>query len=104
MSVLSAALEETVVKLKAQERATAARADASERLNGEIISSLTAGLVMVDLSGNVRILNPAGRRILDLPDAAPTEPFGVRGFNRGRRLGGGPHLGGQMLGKDEFAV
>ena len=33
---LSAALQEAVTKLKAQERATAARADASERLNGEI--------------------------------------------------------------------
>jgi signal transduction histidine kinase len=72
---LSAALQEAVAKLKAQERANAARADASERLNGEIISSLTAGLVMVDLNGNVRILNPAGRRMLDLPEAASTEPF-----------------------------
>jgi signal transduction histidine kinase len=72
---LSAALQEAVTKLKAQERATAARAEASERLNGEIISSLTAGLVMVDLNGHVRILNPAGRRMLDLPEAAPTEPF-----------------------------
>jgi signal transduction histidine kinase len=44
-------------------------------LNGEIISSLTAGLVMVDLNGDVRILNPAGRRMLDLPEAASTEPF-----------------------------
>ena len=67
---LSAALQEAVTKLKAQERANAARADASERLNGEIISSLTAGLVMVDLNGDVRILNPAGRRMLDLPEAA----------------------------------
>ena len=72
---LSAALQETITKLKAQERANAARADASERLNGEIISSLTAGLVMVDLNGDVRILNPAGRRMLDLPEAASTEPF-----------------------------
>ena len=72
---LSAALQEAVTKLKAQERANAARADASERLNGEIISSLTAGLVMVDLNGDVRILNPAGRRMLDLPEAASTEPF-----------------------------
>jgi PAS domain-containing protein len=72
---LSAALQEAVTKLKAQERANAARADASERLNGEIISSLTAGLVMVDLNGDVRILNPAGRRMLDLPEVASTEPF-----------------------------
>jgi len=69
-TVLSAALEEAVTRLKAQERATAARAEASERLNGEIISSLTAGLLVVDLSGAIRILNPAGRRMLDLPDSA----------------------------------
>ena len=74
-SFLSAALQEALMKLKAQERATAARADASERLNGEIISSLTAGLVMVDLNGNVRILNPAGRRMLDLPEVASTRPY-----------------------------
>jgi signal transduction histidine kinase len=42
-------------------------------LNGEIISSLTAGLLMVDLNGNVRILNPAGRRMLDLPETPSTE-------------------------------
>jgi two-component system, NtrC family, sensor histidine kinase HydH len=72
---LSTALQEALTNLKAQERATAARAEASERLNGEIISSLTAGLVMVDLNGNVRILNPAGRRMLDLPEAASTRPY-----------------------------
>ena len=65
---LSAALQDAVANLKAQERATAARLDASERLSGEIISSLTAGLLVVDLNANVRILNPAGRRI-----PAPTE-------------------------------
>src|SRR5689334_21199078 len=71
--VLSAALEEAVARLKAQERATAARAEASERLSGEIISSLTAGLLVVDLEGAIRILNPAGRRMLDLPDTATPE-------------------------------
>src|SRR5712692_3212287 len=34
-ALLSAALEEAVATLKAQERVTAARADASERLSGE---------------------------------------------------------------------
>ena len=63
-TLLSAALEEAVTRLKAQDRATAARAEASERLSGEIISSLTAGLLVVDLEGSIRILNPAGRRML----------------------------------------
>jgi signal transduction histidine kinase len=67
--MLSAALQEAVAKLKAQERATAARAEASERLSEEIISSLTAGLLVVGLDGDVRILNPAGRRVLDVPES-----------------------------------
>lgn len=73
VALLSAALQEAVAKLKAQERATAARAEASERLNGEIIASLTAGLLVVGLDGEVHILNPAGRRMLDLPDG-PNAP------------------------------
>ncbi|MGB7220408.1 MAG: ATP-binding protein [Vicinamibacterales bacterium] len=72
-ALLSAALQEAVTKLKAQERAMAARADASERLSGEIISGLTAGLLVVGLNGEIRILNPAGRRMLDVPEAAPLE-------------------------------
>jgi signal transduction histidine kinase len=68
-AVLSAALQEAVTKLKAQERATAARADASERLSGEIISSLNAGLLVAGLHGDVRILNPAGLRMLNLPES-----------------------------------
>src|SRR6267142_6127665 len=74
-ALLSAALQEAVTKLKAQERATAARAEASERLSGEIISSLTAGLLVVGLNGEIRILNPAGRRMLDAPDAESTDPY-----------------------------
>ena len=68
-ALLSAALAEAVGKLKTQERAMAARAEASERLSGEIITSLTAGAIVVGLDGNVTTLNPAGRRILELPDA-----------------------------------
>jgi signal transduction histidine kinase len=74
-TMLSAALQEAVTKLKAQERATAARAEASERLSGEIISSLTSGLLVVGLDGAIRILNPAGRRILALPESFAPEEF-----------------------------
>jgi two-component system sensor histidine kinase HydH len=74
-ALLSAALQEAVIKLKAQERATAARADASERLSGEIISSLTAGLLVAGVNGEVRILNPAGLRMLDLPESLRPEAY-----------------------------
>jgi signal transduction histidine kinase len=74
-ALLSAALQEAVTRLKAQERATAARADASERLSGEIISSLTAGLLVVGLHGEVRILNPAGKRVLGRPESQAADAF-----------------------------
>ena len=73
LALMSAALQEAVTKLKAQERATAARAEASERLSEEIIASLTAGLLVSGLDGEVRILNPAGRRMLGIPDSAAAE-------------------------------
>jgi signal transduction histidine kinase len=83
-TVLAGAFEQTVAKLKAQERATAARAEASERLSDEIISSLSAGLLVVGLDGEVRILNPAGRRLLKVPDDAPQDDY--------RRMIGQPAL------------
>jgi len=70
MALMSAALQEAVGKLKAQERATAARAEASERLSEEIIASLTAGLLVTGLGGEIRILNPAGRRMIGVGDTA----------------------------------
>ena len=73
-ALLSAALQDAVAKLKTQERAMAARAEASERLSGEIIASLTAGAIVAGLNGEIRTLNPAGRRILELPDAASYVP------------------------------
>ena len=74
-TLLSAALQEAVEKLKAQERATAARAEASERLSGEIVESLTAGLLVVGLNREVRIINPAGRRMLRIAESVPAESF-----------------------------
>ena len=73
-ALLSAALEEAIGRLKAQERAMTARAEASERLSGQIVASLTAGLVVTDLEGFVRILNPSSRRLLGLSDDAPHGP------------------------------
>jgi two-component system sensor histidine kinase HydH len=67
-ALLASALEDAVTKLKAQERAMSARAEASERLSGQIIASLTSGLLVVGLGGDVRIINPAGRRLLGLED------------------------------------
>jgi PAS domain S-box-containing protein len=69
--MLSSALEEAITRLKAQERATAARAEASERLSSEIVSSLTSGLIVVGSNGAVRIMNPAARKLLGLSDTAP---------------------------------
>jgi len=65
---LSAALQDAVTKLKAQERAMALRAETSERLAQEIIANLTAGLLMVSQEGTVQIVNPVGRRLLGIGD------------------------------------
>jgi signal transduction histidine kinase len=64
--LLTAALQEAVSKLKAQEQAMSARAAASDQLRGQIADSLMAGLLVVDGGGRVEILNPAGRRLLGL--------------------------------------
>ena len=65
-AILSAALQEAVGKLKAQEQAMSARAQASDLLRGQIADSLTSGLLVVDGAGRVEVLNPAGRRLLAL--------------------------------------
>jgi nitrogen fixation/metabolism regulation signal transduction histidine kinase len=82
---LSAALQDALTRLQAQERATSARADASEQLSGQIVDSLTAGLLVVDGGGRVTILNPAARRMLSID----SEPVGVE---YGALLAGAPPL------------
>ena len=69
-AMLSMALQDALTKLKQQERATAARAEASERLADQIVEGLTSGLVVVDRAGMVQSINPAARRILELERAA----------------------------------
>lgn len=66
---MAAAMEEALQKMRTQERAMQARAEASERLSGEIIASMTSGLLVVSQEGMVRTLNPAGRQLLGLPDS-----------------------------------
>jgi signal transduction histidine kinase len=66
---MAAAMEEAVGRLKTREQAMAARAEASERLSDEIIASLTSGLLVVAEDRRVRSLNPAGRRLLAMPEA-----------------------------------
>ena len=73
VAFLTAALQDAVAKLKAQERATSARAEASERLSAEIVASLTAGLLVAGVAGEIKILNPAGRRMLGLGDDVAPE-------------------------------
>jgi nitrogen fixation/metabolism regulation signal transduction histidine kinase len=66
---MAAAMEEALQKMRAQERAMQARAEASERLSGEIIASMTSGLLVVSQEGMVRTLNPAGRHLIRLTDS-----------------------------------
>jgi signal transduction histidine kinase len=72
---VTAALHEALTKLKAQEREMSARAEASERLSSEIVESLSSGLLVVGSDEQLRILNPAGRRLLQLPDATVTRSY-----------------------------
>ncbi len=72
---MATAVQEAVSRLREQERAMKARAEASERLSGEIIASMTSGVIVAGQSGEVLTLNPAGRRMLGLPDAGQKGSF-----------------------------
>jgi two-component system nitrogen regulation sensor histidine kinase GlnL len=65
---MATAMEDALQALKSQELAMKARAEASERLSSEIIASMTSGLLVVTEDGLVRTLNPAGCRLLGLPE------------------------------------
>lgn len=74
-AMLSIALQDALTKLRQQERAMAARAEASERLADQIVEGLTSGLVVVDRAGMVQAINPAARRILELGDEGAGAAF-----------------------------
>ncbi|HTH26082.1 MAG TPA: ATP-binding protein [Vicinamibacterales bacterium] len=73
--MLSMALQDALVKLKVQERAMAARAEASERLADQIVEGLTSGLVVVDRTGTVQAINPAAQRILEIDAKVTGQSF-----------------------------
>jgi PAS domain S-box-containing protein len=73
---MTAAMEDAVARLRVREQAMKARAEASERLSGEIIASLTSGLLVVGDDRRVKSLNPAGRRLLGMPEADWTGDLG----------------------------
>jgi PAS domain S-box-containing protein len=74
-AMLSIALQDALTKLKQQERAMAARAEASERLADQIVEGLTSGLVVVDRAGVIQAINPAARRILGLGEGGAGASF-----------------------------
>jgi len=73
---MAAAMEEAMARLRKREQALAARAEASERLSDQIIVSLTSGLLVVGSDRSVQSLNPAGRRLLGLPESAEPGDIG----------------------------
>jgi two-component system, NtrC family, nitrogen regulation sensor histidine kinase GlnL len=74
-TMMSAALQEALTRLKGQERAMAARAEASERLSNQIITGVGAGLIVVNRHGLVQIVNPAARRILNIDADGSGQPI-----------------------------
>jgi nitrogen fixation/metabolism regulation signal transduction histidine kinase len=74
-AMLSMALQDAMTKLRQQERAMAARAEASEALADQIVEGLTSGLVVVNRAGVVQVINPAARRILELSEGGAGKPF-----------------------------
>lgn len=64
--LMTTAIREAVARLREQERALEARAEASERLSEEIVAGIASGFLLVGASGEVRMVNPAARRLLGL--------------------------------------
>jgi signal transduction histidine kinase len=74
-ALMTGAMEDALRSLREQERATKARAEASERMSDQIVASLTSGLLVVDGKAVVQMLNPAGRRVLGRPNGDWKRPY-----------------------------
>ena len=109
--------QEVVARLKEKERELSAlhqlekaRADETEALASDIIRSMTTGLVSLDPSGTVVLVNPAAERIFDLEAAKvlklpfaevfPGSPAFATRADEALELGA-YHLRGQALYKKE---
>ena len=81
-ALVTTAMEDALRNLRLQERALKARVEASERLSDEIVASLSSGLLVVDDTAVVRMLNPAGRRLLSIEGDDWRRPYAdvLRGF------------------------
>lgn len=69
-ALMASAIEQALARLRDQERALHARAEASERLSDEIVNGIASGLLVVQQPGVVRLINPAGAQLLGLDAAA----------------------------------
>jgi signal transduction histidine kinase len=72
---MAAAMEQAVQRLREEGQAMQQRAEASERLNEQIIANLTSGLMVVGADRDVRTMNPAARRMLHLAEADARRPI-----------------------------
>ena len=66
---MTGAMQDALERLREQERALEARAQASERFSDEIVNGITSGVMLVDSAERLRIMNPAGRRLLGVSEA-----------------------------------
>ncbi len=66
---MTSAMHEALTRLREQERALQARAEASERFSDEIVNGITSGVLLVDAAERLRIANPAAQRLLGISDA-----------------------------------
>ncbi|MDQ3070500.1 MAG: ATP-binding protein [Acidobacteriota bacterium] len=68
------ALQAAVSRMREQERALAARAEASELLSDQVIDGLPSGLLVTDRAGVPQRINPAGARLLAIDRAENAGP------------------------------
>ena len=66
---MAVAMQDAVTRMREQERALEARAEASERLSDQIIDGLPSGLLVTDRAGVPTRINPAAARLLGLEAA-----------------------------------